>query len=230
MAKNTSTWIDNSKVRNEIYSFNQAVKQVYDGYRFTSDGIIVPSSVEAIKAPTVFDKSIFFHSKYETPFPFLEESVIYPDELNKALKDKCTEYSIMNGKHYLKGNDKSGKELIYETGAPMTDFQKKDTPNYKGLLEFYKLSDIEPISTYTLTDDDTEKILAYEVLEKDIGEYEGNPIHIIVSKELFPVIKKVDMISICVYIYDGLPPNIYEISIKSIAPTWNFYSMHYILS
>ena len=223
-------WIDNSKVRNEIYAFNQAVKQVYEGYRFISDGIVIPSSPEAIKAPNIFSKSVFFHSKYEVPFPFLEDSVIYPEELNKALKDKCTEYSIKDGIHYLSGTNKKGKVLEYTTGAPLTEFQKNDSPNFKGLIEFYNLSSIEPFLTYTLTDEDIEDLLAYKVLEKDIGEYEGKPVHIIVSKELFPVIKKVDMISIAVYMYEGLPPNVYEILIKSTAPTWNFYSMHYLLS
>jgi hypothetical protein len=230
MKKQVSTWIDNTKVRNEIYSFNQAVKQVYNGYRFTSDGIVIPSSVEAIKSPQVFNKSLFVHFKYANPFPFLEDSVIYPEELNKALKDKCTDYSIRDGVHYLSGTNKAGDKLEYATGAPMTEFQKEDTSNYRGLAEFHKLTRMNAVLEYSLDGEDISTLLEYKVLDKDIGMYKKKPVHIIVSKEIFPVIKKADCINISVYDYNEVPDGVYEILISSCAATWSFYSIHYILS
>ena len=229
MKKVASNWIDSAKVRKEMYDFNQAIRNVFIGYRYI-DGMVIPIAMAAIKNRNIFARSLFFHTKYPEPFPFLEDSIVYPEPLAKALKDKCTEYQLRDGVHCLSGKSKDGKELNYQIGTPMTENQKEDSSNYTGLVNFYKLHETESLGSYTLTDDDMKLILDYKVLEVDIAEYNGKPVHFIASKELFPVIKKVDNITINVYKNDRTPNDIFEILIASNAPTWTFYSMHYLLS
>ena len=163
MKKVASNWIDSAKVRKEMYDFNQAIRNVFIGYRYI-DGMVIPIAMAAIKNRNIFARSLFFHTKYPEPFPFLEDSIVYPEPLAKALKDKCTEYQLRDGVHCLSGKSKDGKELNYQIGTPMTENQKEDSSNYTGLVNFYKLHETESLGSYTLTDEDIKLILDYKVL------------------------------------------------------------------
>ena len=222
--KPDSTWIDSAKVRKDIYDFNQAVKAVYTAYRW-HDGMVIPMSMDCIKSSPLFINSMFIHGRYEHPFPFLEDSVIDPEGLNKALKAKCTDYSIRDNVHYLSAVDKEGKLVEESTGTTMTEFQISDMAHYPGIVKMYELSKESPVAEYNLTEDDIATLNDGQVFEKQID----NNINLIVYKELFPVIKKVDSINISLFDKKDLPKNVYCMRIKSNASTWTFYSMHHIL-
>jgi hypothetical protein len=221
--------LTNSKVRKELYDFNQAIKSVYNGYRIM-DNIATPMSMAAIKSRPLFDKSFFVHKPYEEPFTFFDKSIVYPEELNKALKDKCTEYDFDDMYHHLIGKDKKGDTLDYIVSIPMTDFQIEDSANYGGLNTFRELYHSDKcIAEYIISGKDSEELLDYEVIDRVIGQYKGEDIRLIASKELFPMIKRVDEIVIFVYRNKSLPKGVYEIIVKSTAEAWTFYSIHHIL-
>ena len=98
------TWLTNSKMRNKIYDFNQAVKKVYELYRITN-GIAMPATHEMLKSGLLFAKSLF---TIEIPegYDFLKDVVINPDNLNLAMKNKCTVYERKDNRHILKNPDK----------------------------------------------------------------------------------------------------------------------------
>jgi hypothetical protein len=152
------------------------------------------------------------------------------DEMNNALKT-AGKYSMkdVDGNHVLHIVKKSGEEFDFNVSVPMTRFQVEDIDNYPGLKKFKRTMDREAIVTYTLSQEDIDALLAYESLEKVIGEYNGKDIRIIVAKELFPVIKKVD--SICIRVYEpiDLPEGVFDIMVASNSEDWSFYSMHNIL-
>lgn len=223
MAKNTSEWIDNPKVRKELYDFNQAIKSVYTQFRYCG-GIVVPLTMDSISTRPLFNESFFIrHGKH---FDFLENSAVDVDELNNALKDKATNYEEKNGINYLCGKNR------FEIGRKMSESQILDIKNYRGLKAFEFYYDIEPLGFYKLTEQDFEDIIEYRVTDKVIAHsYDEKPIDInmIMAKEIFPMVKRTNDISITTYYIEGLPKGVYVILICSKAETWEFYSFHKIL-
>ena len=220
MTKDTSEWIDNSKVRKELYDFNQAVKSVYTQFRY-SGGITVPLTMSSISTRPLFDKSFFV--RRGTHFSFLENCAVDVIELNNALKDKATKYERKNGINFLSGKNR------YEIGREMSDSQIQDISNNPGLKEFKFIHDIEPINVYHLTEEDIENITEYRVTDRVIARCGDDDVNMIMAKEIFPMVKKTNSISITTYYIEGLPKGVYEILICSDAPTWKFLSMHKIL-
>jgi hypothetical protein len=72
-------------------------------------------------------------------------------------------------------------------------------------------------------------LINYEAIDILLGMHEGTEITLTMAKELVPMIKRTEDISILVYDQDELPPSTYGIMIVSVGPSWTFYSIHVIL-
>ena len=221
-SKNDSNWLDNTKVRTELYNFVQAIKSVYSHFRY-DDGITIPLTMECIKSRPLFDNSFFIRTG-GTHFDMLQKAAVDADELNVAIKTKAFEYKKIGNKHLL---CKEGTEHVIS--VDMNEDQLDDMKNYKALLEYRSLRDIEPIGSYTLDLEDIGLLSLYHVVTRDIAKDGNKVIPLIMTKELFPMLKRAEAIIIDVYKTDDLPNNIYEIVIRSQTKTWTFNSIHKII-
>jgi hypothetical protein len=220
--KNDSNWLDNSKIRNELSAFNMAVKNVYTHFR-SDEGLIIPLTMDCIRVRPVFDKSFFMRTG-GTHFEFLDKTGVDCEELNIALKTKAYDYKKKDDKHYLCKDD--SEHMI---SVDMKPNQLEDMKHYKGLLEYRELVKNTPVGSYELTLEDIGLLSLYHVVTRDIAEYKGIKVHLIMTKELFPMLKRVNSIIIDTYKTEGLPENIYAILIRSDAKTWSFNSIHKII-
>ena len=221
-SKNDSTWLDNIKIRTEIYNFNMAVKNVYSNFR-SDKGIIIPLTMDCVKSRPLFDKSFFIRNGGAN-FDFMNSTGVDCEELNIALKTKAFEYSKKGKEHYLSKED--SKHLI---SVDMSDEQIDEMTKYEGLLEFESLKEIKPIGSYTINLEDIGLLSLYHVITRDIAKDGNVKVPLIMTKELFPMLKRVDSIVIETYKLPDLPKSIYQILIRSEAKSWVFYSLHKII-
>lgn len=226
--KVVSTWIDNSKLRKEIYDFNQAAKSVFYGYKYI-DGIAIPIDINAIRNPTLFSNA-FFVRPDETQWEFINNCAVDPESLNTALKTKSYTHEYLNGVHYLhrEGED---KKAWCRVGNRLTDDDLIESlANHKGLKNFKTLDSTDPVGTYKLSSEMREKIIGYQMFDDIIANDGGINVNLLIGKEIFPMIKRTEDISITTYRHETkCAEGIYTILIRSVLPTWTFYSIHAIL-
>ena len=214
-----SNWIDNPKIRKELYDFNQAVKQVYELYRY-SDGIVTPITLNAVKNKQLFTNSVFFRTA--SHFDFINNCAVNPVELNNALKDKC---------YNMNFNEDTWKFSLgkYQVSVLMHPDQISDMRKFPGLVSFTNFMDNDIVAMYSLTDEDINRLLNYDVMTLTVGSYKGRDIKLIVTKELFPVIKKVHTITMTFYPNKELE-DVFNFTVKSCADTWSFSSQHHMIN
>jgi hypothetical protein len=221
--KQIDNWITNAKVRKRLYNFNQAVKSVYEAYRFV-DGLAVPLTIDSVKNQQLFSKSVFIW--FGERWSFMERGAIDPDELNKALNNKG--YTVDPDNYRTLISDKDGTK--YQVSLDLSDEQVEDIAHYSGLKELHKIKNEEPCFQYVLSENDMERIIAYESVETTIESDDGE-VKFIMLKENFPLIKKVETISVTGYRTEN--PDIYKILISSKSKdpgSWEFDSVHYLLN
>lgn len=225
MVKVQSDWIDNTKLRKSIYNFNQAVKSVYEAYRLV-DGLAVPLMMDAIKAPTLFKKSLFIWQGKR--WDFINNGAVDPEELNKALNNKGYEFKT-DGKQRILISEKDGTK--YNVSIELTPEQVNDIANYPGMEEIHALKNEEPVFHFDIDELEAIDIIDGKSIEKEIETTEDNIVKFILLKELFPMIKRASRIDIFGYKTDD--PNIYKVLIVSKSKEdsdWEFDSVHYILN
>ena len=227
--KNVSTWIDNAKVRKEIYDFNQAVKQVYSHYIYTEDGMAIPMMMKCIKSRPLMDKSFF--TRTGECFPFIKNAAVDVELLNRALKEKCYvhSYEEESRANVLSQASVEEDKASYKVSYQLLPNQLEDIPNHPGLEMFTRYSQMTPIIRYKLSLENIARLINYEAIDILLGMHEGTEITLTMAKELVPMIKRTEDISILVYDQDELPPSTYGIMIVSVGPSWTFYSIHVIL-
>ena len=216
------------KVRKKIQDFNRMIKQVYTEYRCVN-GLIIPLVMDNIKSRPLFDKS-FFTSKDEDfiKCPFINECAVDSDNFNKAMqpKVKCFTFKEKDESNYLT-NDNGDEILI---GMKLKESDIKDSFNYMALDSFHKLKELDPVDMYTLSEYDKKAISEYDILDKIIGRYGNMDVNLIMAKELFPLVKKADTITVFSYKDTSLPDNIFTISIISVTDVCVFTSIHSIVT
>lgn len=222
--KVVSDYIDNTKVRLELYNFNQAVKQVFSYYRCLENGIVVPTETSVIRNMPLMSKSFFIRNA--KIFDFMKNAAISTVNLNLALKTKCYTYEFREpNRNMLIGPD--DKEV--EVSIQMTQSQIDDVENHKGLKYFRDFADKEPLAMYELSLDDISELADNAILTRIIGDVGEDRIHIIMTRDLIPMVKRCHPITIRVYAEEGLPPHIYPIMIVSESQTWTFYTIQHIV-
>ena len=221
--KNTSTWIDNSKIRKELYDFNQSVKGVYDCYRYLESGIVIPHGMSNLKNSQLFSRSLFIRKADD--FGFLKNTVVNPTNLNVALKNKMYSLKSESGNHSLSNDSDS---LVVSVDLPEKDIS--DSANYRA-IKFFTDNKVENYPyQYTLTDDDRKRMIEYQVVTLILGHDDeiDSDVKLITTKELFPIIKKANSISIFTTLASR-DMGTYTIAIVSQTNTWTFYSAHVLL-
>ena len=224
----SSNWLEVPKIRKKIQGLNRMIGSVYTEYRCI-DGLIIPLVMDNIKSRPLFNNSFFTSSDEDCiKSPFMDKCAVDQDNLNKALqpKVKCYKYENREDGNYLV--NKSEDE--FKIGVKLENSDIQDSFNYSAIKSFKNLDNLEPIDVYDLTEEDFDKIISYNVLNKVIGSYGGIDVNLIMIKELFPLVKKADSISISSYKNIALPDNIFTISIISKTPVCIFTSIHHIVT
>lgn len=224
----SSNWLEVPKIRKKIQDFNRMIGQVYTEYRCI-DGLIIPLVMDNIKSRPLFDNS-FFTSSDENCIesPFINKCVVDSDSFNKALQPKVKAYTFEDREdgHYLVNKN----EDEFKIGVKLKDEDIQDSFNYIALKKFKQLDDLEPIDVYNLTEEDMNQIKSYNVINRTIGSYEGKDVNLIMLKELFPLVKKAESISISSYKNTSLPDSIFTLSIISTTQVCVFTSIHHIVT
>ena len=224
----SSSWLEVPKVRKKVQDFNRMIGQVYTEYRCI-DGLIIPLVMDNIKSRPLFDNS-FFTSVDESCIepPFINKCVVDSDNFNKALQPKVKCYTFedrKDGNYLVNKNDEE-----FKIGLKLRDEDIQDSFNYTALKTFKQLEYLDPINIYNLTEGDMNEIASYNVINRLIGSYRGRDVNLIMLKELFPLVKKAESISISSYKNTDLPDNIFTLSIISTTPVCVFTSIHHIVT
>ena len=222
MAKIKSNWIDNPAYRKELYNFNQAVKSIFTMYRYL-DGIVLPMTLDNVKTTPLFDRSFFIRNN-ATHWDFMNNSIVNPEELNKALKEKCYIHKVINDTHILTDDTND-----HEVGRSLDKFAIEDSKHHPGLKRFHLLKEIEPLGSYKLNDYDCDKLVNYDLIDRIIAIDNDHKVRATLSKQIFPMIKKSDITILTYPKIEGIDELIYEMVIVSKTEPWSFYSIHHIL-
>ena len=215
--------ISDTKIRKELYDFNQMAKNIYNFYLYM-DGVIVPDSLDNIKTLKLFKNSLFVRNAEH--YSFMNNCLIDPIMLNKALQDKCYS-SKYDGIDSILYGDKSS----YTIGVQLSEFQKENSKLNPGVQLLKKLDINNYINEYLLNNQDKESLLNYETISLVIGKFKKDDIILILTKSLVPALKKANDIVIYSKPYiTQHSSNIFDILIVSKADTWTFYSNHKIIN
>ena len=219
-------YLNDSKNRTFLYDLNQAIKKIFTGYRFIhkeKTDIILPLTMESVKSRPLYDNAFFINN--ENIDNFIYNSAINGDELNRALKEKAVDVTIDS-------DIVIEKEEKYIIGQKLTEVQIEDSLKHKGLNLYLNIEENKYIGSYKLTDIDIEELLNYNVLLNTI-EYDNKvPIDLVMTKELFPFVKKASSIVIRIYKYNmNTKENIYRLLLESnFHDKWIFYNTIHIYS
>ena len=234
MAKLTSGWIDNTKIRNRLYDFNQSVRKVYNCYRYIgpdSNGraLILPLTPNSIKSRPLYNNTFFL--RYDEHFPFLNNCAIDDDNLNNALKKKAYEYEKHEDGNWLIKDD----ENQFKVSLALKEDQIVDCSNYPAFEAFDSMMNDGKnyLGQYVLTAEDINNLVDYKVLTKEIATDNGVPVEFVMAKEIFPVIGKADLIKIHTaranITEDEGKDKIYRICIQCDSEAgWSLFMLNYI--
>lgn len=216
--------LSNAKTRTKLYDLNQLIRKVFNGYRYIklNSNIILPLTMDSVKSRPIYDNAFFIYK--EDIFDFLDNTAINGDILNSALKDKADDIIVENNNIILE------KKERYNIGSKLNDFQMNDSLKHKGLVLYNSLEDSDFISNYILSDMDIESILNYNVLLNIIGYDDKIPIEFVMTKEIFPFIKKATNTTISIYHYNNKTKEyIYKLLINSkYESLWEFINIIHI--
>lgn len=216
--------LSNAKNRTKLYDLNQLIRKVFNGYRYIklNSNIILPLTMDSVRSRPIYDNAFFIYK--EDIFDFLDNTAINGDILNRALKDKADDIIIANNNIILE------KKERYNIGSKLNEFQMNDSLKHKGLVLYNSLEDSDFISNYILSDIDIESILNYNVLLNIIGYDDKIPIELVMTKEIFPFIKKATSTTISIYHYNNkTKEHIYKLLINSkYESLWEFINIIHI--
>lgn len=211
------------KKRNAIYDLNQVIKNMYDCY-ISVDGFIFPPYVETVKRAT-YMKSLVRHKFDEE---FMQCTLLDIDSLSKALKGICMTQTRTDDNEFKLSNDK--KQLCFPIGKFV------DAEAYIALNSYLdhctimdSMKDIESGVNGWATKEIPEAVLC-NLIDYKIEEFALAPkLHMVLTKELLPAIKKADKILVHYRLMDGRF-DIYEVILHSLTENWDVYTKHYIVS
>lgn len=224
-------WLDwKTKDKNKIKDFNTVLKDIWTGYRLV-DNIAIPANMsdKCIKNKKVFLRScaIWTGSDGE-PLDYLNNCMIDPIILNRAIGDNCKEIKTKDDCNYLFGG-KSKEEYLISTNLNYKDI--KDSLNYPyiNLIDDYKNGfDNRRIIEWCMDDITRQKLLNYLTIEINIGDDDGKGIYLIATLKLFPAIKKAD--DIYIISEPRKEDNMYDITIISKSKNFVLLTKHTILN
>lgn len=209
--------------RDMILDLNTILKNMYK-YYISSDKIMVPSDMDSILTPTVFNRSVVVTELGEQ-YDFLKNTIVDPEFLNKALRNKYYDLILENNTYYLA--DAMGDKYLISKQITAKNIQ--DMSFYKGLSDLNEMDVKEYPIQYTMDSELKESLLNYDVPIVTLGNYEGIDVNMIMTIKLFPAIKKADNISFLVKPYSLDKDNIFDVCIISKADAWTLYTMHRII-
>lgn len=211
------------KKRNAIYDLNQVIKNMYDCY-ISVDGFIFPPYVETVKRPA-YTKSLVRHKFDEE---FMQCTILDIDSLSKALKGICITQTRTDDNEFKLSNDKKklcfsiGKFIDADAYVAMNDYLPRRTI-------MNDMKDIESGKNGWATKEIPEEVI-YNLIDYKIEEFALAPrIHMVLTKELLPAIKKADKVLVHYRLMDG-KFDIYEVILHSLTENWDVYTKHYIVS
>ena len=217
--------LSNKQYRTDLYDLNQLIKKIFNGYRYINQNgynIILPLTMNSVKSRPIYDNSFFIYRN--NIYNFLDNSAIDGEVLNNALKDKADSVIIENDKIIFEKKEK------YNIGKKLTDIEISDSFKHPGFMLYMNVNEDKYISQYKLTNKDIRSLLNYEVLLNIIG-YDGRiEIELVMTKEIFPFIKKASDTYIDIYKYNAnTKEKIYELIITSkYNNIWLFINTIYI--
>lgn len=211
------------KKRNAIYDLNQVIKNMYDCY-ISVDGFIFPPYAETVKRPA-YTRSLVRHKFDEE---FMQCTLLDIDSLSKALKGICMTQTHTDDNEFKLSNDK--KKLCFSIGKFI------DADAYVRMNEYLPrraimndMKDIESGKNGWATKEISEEVLC-NLIDYKIEEFALAPkIHMVLTKELLPAIKKADKVLVHYRLMDG-KFEIYEVILHSLTENWDVYTKHYIVS
>lgn len=211
------------KKRNAIYDLNQVIKNMYDCY-ISVDGFIFPPYAETVKRPA-YTRSLVRHKFDEE---FMQCTLLNIDSLSKALKGICMTQTHTDDNEFKLSNDK--KKLCFSIGKFI------DADAYVRMNEYLPrraimndMKDIESGKNGWATKEISEEVLC-NLIDYKIEEFALAPkIHMVLTKELLPAIKKADKVLVHYRLMDG-KFEIYEVILHSLTENWDVYTKHYIVS
>lgn len=211
------------KKRNAIYDLNQVIKNMYDCY-ISVDGFIFPPYAETVKRPA-YTRSLVRHKFDEE---FMQCTILDIDSLSKALKGICMTQTHTDDNEFKLSNDK--KKLCFSIGKFI------DADAYVRMNEYLPrraimndMKDIESGKNGWATKEISEEVLC-NLIDYKIEEFALAPkIHMVLTKELLPAIKKADKVLVHYRLMDG-KFEIYEVILHSLTENWDVYTKHYIVS
>lgn len=211
------------KKRNAIYDLNQVIKNMYDCY-ISVDGFIFPPYAETVKRPA-YTRSLVRHKFDEE---FMQCTLLDIDSLSKALKGICMTQTHTDDNEFKLSNDK--KKLCFSIGKFI------DADAYVRMNEYLPrraimndMKDIESGKNGWATKEISEAVLC-NLIDYKIEEFALAPkIHMVLTKELLPAIKKADKVLVHYRLMDG-KFEIYEVILHSLTENWDVYTKHYIVS
>lgn len=211
------------KKRNAIYDLNQVIKNMYDCY-ISVDGFIFPPYAETVKRPA-YTRSLVRHKFDEE---FMQCTLLDIDSLSKALKGICMTQTHTDDNEFKLSNDK--KKLCFSIGKFI------DADAYVRMNEYLPrrmimndMKDIESGKNGWATKEIPEAVLC-NLIDYKIEEFALAPkIHMVLTKELLPAIKKADKVLVHYRLMDG-KFDIYEVILHSLTENWDVYTKHYIVS
>lgn len=216
--------ISDKQMRESIQSLNQVIKEVYKHYSY-SDGIIIPSAMDDISNPNLFTYSLFIH---DDKIDFMDGAVIEPQLLSNAMTKRCGILDIEDGKRTLI-NEKKQISITY--GFDMDELHLKDfnhNPGLNALSDFKNKIDKYDIR-WDMDDDIKDLLLSYEATKVCIGENKGKDVNLVMTKKLFPAIKKANQISVYAKLHNE-EEQTYKFATISAGNGWRFYSFHRLIN
>ena len=209
--------IDRIKVKKMVYDFNQIAKNIYNEYIY-SGFVAMPLNSHSVKTPELFSNSILVSN--EIDLPFMNDTVIDPVVLNVAIKDtKIHSYTNRDGFNYIISNDTD-----YCVSRDLLDAEKASVRDLRTFLGINNYT-----NSYTLSEEEKNRLINYEVMEFIIGNDNNKDIKFIATVKLFPAIKKANNIIIYSKSYNR-EENIYTVLVCSLADKWSLYTVHFILN
>lgn len=211
------------KKRNAIYDLNQVIKNMYD-YYISVDGFIFPPHIDMVKRST-YVKSLVRHTFDEE---FMQCSLLDINSLSKALKGICMTQTLTDDNEFKLSNDT--KKMCFPIGKYI------DAEAYVAMNKYLHLhtimndmADIESNANGWATKEIPEEVIN-NLIDYKIEEFLLAPnIHMVLTKELLPSIKKADRFLVHYRLMDG-KYDIYEVILHSLTENWDLYTKHCIVS
>ena len=220
-------YIFDKKEIKEFYELNQIIRKYYKNYIVFNNSSNIHYGLEPgdLKKINTFKYSLVSLTK-ALPDIF-NEVQIYGDELNNALKDKCSTVVREDSKLIMK-NGKSETKFVVGRLVRESTIKKINTfINHHNSLQPKSIIGVDVLDDRTL-----DNIIEYQHVKEVIGyNVDKDPINMYLTIQLFPAVKKLTTVKIEVGKYDSdVDFDTYVVNIISTNGNVTVMSTHRIIN